>query len=257
LQHGTNLCSLALTEGICGRAKHIIVNRAGHTNIRCHCLREKVNAEAAQIVISDALCSAQMEILAFHHANRFIESTADRKQRLGNAKLARIAAATAERRRKTAARKRRADRIQEIRVRFDYEERWMRAALAQQARRRGISSGMIGNTKTYVEGMSREMLCNTIRANDLEVDAMPRLQEEARSRGISTGGRTQRQLLASLRKYDDAQEDLQPDILDIKYGSDNDTQADAATDEEMGDESEDETVVSKSKNRRTVSFAQR
>ena len=57
-------------------------------------------------------------------------------------------------------------RISHIPIRYDYEERWAKQALAQQARRRGILADQ-GAKRVYVNNMNRPALCAEIRAEDL------------------------------------------------------------------------------------------
>jgi hypothetical protein len=125
-------------------------------------------------------------------------------------------------------------------MRFDFEERWAKAVLLQQARRRGLTFIVHPDgKKVYCNAMPRSALCEKIHERDVDPANLNVLKRVAAARGIEPGKRNQRQLLAALRKHDD-EKPLQPELIDISYAS-----ASEAEDTEQKSESsssgEDET----------------
>jgi hypothetical protein len=125
-------------------------------------------------------------------------------------------------------------------MRFDFEERWVKAVLLQQARRRGLTFIVHPDgKKVYCNAMPRSALCEKIHERDVDPANLNVLKRVAAARGIEPGKRNQRQLLAALRKHDD-EKPLQPELIDISYAS----ASEAEDTEQMSESSssgEDET----------------
>jgi len=244
----------AFTEGVGGSAKRIVVNECTNTNIRCHCIRAKINARAALLSVARPVCgdpALQREVFEVLHTN--MESLQERKERIGQEKLAYIQERNKEREDRMKMRAERKRRISLIPVRFDVEVRWGRRVLVQQARSRGINSVMEQGTRQFTIKMNKDDIIKRIMQHDNNPASFDMLKQEAKKRGIAVGRATQRELRMKLIRHDD-KIPMQPELIDIGYASASEgaSEADGTGTEGSDSESEKKRSGGRGKNKRVT-----